>query len=240
MIELPKEKVKAQTTNPKKLVIYSPPKAGKTTALSFLPNNLIIDLEGGADFLDALKIRINNLDELNELCTAIEEAGKPYTYITLDTVTALEEMVLPLAAKMYKETPMGKNFTGTDVRLLPNGAGYLYIRLAFNKVIDRVGSLSDYLILIGHIKDKFIEKKGKEVSASDIDLTGKLKSMICANADAIGYLYKENNETHLNFNGRDDLICGARPVHLRNKDLVIGVYNEEKDEFKFEWSKVYK
>jgi hypothetical protein len=36
---------------------------------------------------------------------AIREANKPYTYITIDTVTALEEMIHPLAIKLYKQTP---------------------------------------------------------------------------------------------------------------------------------------
>jgi hypothetical protein len=31
---------------------------------------------------------------------AIKEAGKPYKYVTIDTVTALEDMVMPLAIKL--------------------------------------------------------------------------------------------------------------------------------------------
>jgi len=57
------------------------------------------------------------------LANRIKEQGKPYKYVTLDTVTALEDMVKPLAAKLYRETPMGKNFSGDDVIKLPNGAG---------------------------------------------------------------------------------------------------------------------
>ena len=47
-----------------------------------------------------------------------------YKYITIDTISALEEnYAIDLALKIYKDTPMGKNFQGTDVRTLPNGAG---------------------------------------------------------------------------------------------------------------------
>jgi hypothetical protein len=38
--------------------------------------------------------------------------------------------------------------------LLPQGAGYQYIRLAVRKVIDMFKELTDNLILIGHTKDK--------------------------------------------------------------------------------------
>ena len=47
MIVLPTEKVKAKVNNPRFLIIYGRPKAGKTSCVSALENNLIIDLEGG-------------------------------------------------------------------------------------------------------------------------------------------------------------------------------------------------
>jgi hypothetical protein len=123
-IVLPTTKVKAQRVNPKRLVIYSKPKTGKTTCYAGLENNLILDLENGTDFLEALKIPINNLQELLDAGKAIREANKPYTYITIDTVTALEEMIQPLAIKIYRGTPMGKNYDGDNITTLPNGAGY--------------------------------------------------------------------------------------------------------------------
>ncbi len=126
-IVLPTKKVKAERQNPKRIVIYSKPKTGKTTAYAGLDNNLILDLENGADYVDALKVNINSLQELLDTGKAIKEAGKPYKFITVDTVTALEDMIMPLAIKLYKQTPMGKNFDGDTVITLPNGAGYLYI-----------------------------------------------------------------------------------------------------------------
>ena len=104
-IVLPTTKVKAQRANPKRLVIYSKPKTGKTTCYAGLENNLILDLEHGADFIEALKVPITSLQELLDTGKAIREANKPYTYITIDTVTALEEMIHPLAIKLYKQTP---------------------------------------------------------------------------------------------------------------------------------------
>ena len=101
-MELPKDIIKASAINPKTLIVYSKPKVGKTTLFANLKNNLIIDIENGSDYLDALKIKANNIEELYEIGKKIKEAGNPYQYITLDTVTALEEMVLPLALKMYK------------------------------------------------------------------------------------------------------------------------------------------
>lgn len=110
MIELPKGKIKADSKSPRKLILFSQPKAGKTTALSLLPDSLLIDLEGGSDFLDAVKVKINNAGELKELIQTLKKAnadkgGYVYKYGIIDTVTALEDMVLPVALAMYKATP---------------------------------------------------------------------------------------------------------------------------------------
>ena len=220
-IVLPKKKVSATRTNPKRMIIYSKPKTGKTAAFAGLDDNLIIDLENGSDYVEALKVKANSLEELIAIGKQIKEQGKPYKYVTLDTVTALEDMVKPLAAKLYRETPMGKNFSGDDVIKLPNGAGYLYIRQAFFQVLDFVDTLADTVILSGHIKDKQVDDKGELVMSANIDLTGKIKSLICANADAIGYMFRKGDKVILSFKTNDEVTCGARPEHLRNQEIVI-------------------
>ena len=70
-LTLPKQVVKAARKSPKNMIIYGPPKIGKTTALSQLENCLIIDLEDGSDMVDALKIKVNNLAELAQVGKAI-------------------------------------------------------------------------------------------------------------------------------------------------------------------------
>ena len=238
-LTLPTTKIKAERVNPKRLIIYSKPKTGKTTAYAGLKNNLIIDLENGAEYVEALKIKVDNLQDLLNAGKAIKEEGKPYDYVTIDTVTALEEMVKPLALKLYKKTSMGKNYQGDDVITLPNGAGYLYIRQAFFQVLDFIDTLAPHIILSGHIKDKVVDDAGEMVMSANIDLTGKIKSLICANADAIGYMYRKGNETILNFKNNDAVTCGARPKHLRNEEIVISEMNE-KGEIKTHWNKIYK
>jgi hypothetical protein len=235
---LPTKKVAAKSHSPRKLIIYSKPKVGKTSALAELENALIIDLERGTDFLDAMKVQVNDLAELRKVGDAIVAAGKPYKYVVIDTVTKLEEMCLPLALTMYKKTPMGKSFDGTNVLTLPNGAGYLYLREAIESVVRYVETLSDRIIYLGHIKLKAIEKNGKEVNAADLDLTGKIKSMMSADVDAIGMLYRDGSKNILSFKTTDDIICGARPQHLKNQEIVLSEI-DEKGKMKVNWDKVF-
>jgi len=204
-----------------------------------LDNNLIIDLENGTDYVDALKIKANNLKELLDIGKQVIAAGKPYKFITIDTVTALEEMVAPLAVKKYRNTPMGKNFDGDNVITLPNGAGYLYIREAFFDILNYVDTLAEHVILSGHIKDKQVDDKGEMVMSANIDLTGKIKSLICANADAIGYMFRKGNNVILSFKTNEETTCGARPDHLRNAEIVLSEINE-KGEVVTHWDEVYK
>lgn len=159
MIVLPKEKVKAKVENPRFLILFGKPKAGKTTLVAALEYNLIIDLEGGSEFLEALAVQARSVNDLGDIANAIREeikatGNKPYKYITIDNATRLEEMCMSFAIQLYKATPMGKKYEGTDLRTLPNGSGYLYIRQAVRKVIDMFRGLCDNFILIGHTKDK--------------------------------------------------------------------------------------
>lgn len=230
-INLPTSKIKASRKSPKNFVLYGQPKVGKTSALAQLDNCLIIDLEDGTDMIDALKIKVKNLSELAKVGREIINQGKPYKYIAIDTVTQLEVWCEPEAKKIYQNTPMGKNFdkeqAGASILTLPNGNGYMYLRMAFKEWIRRLDSLADHIILVGHLKESKIEKKGKEVTYKDLDLTGKLKNITCANADAIGYVFRENDTTMISFDSLGDIQAGSRCDHLKGQT------------FPLEWDKIF-
>lgn len=252
MIELPKQKLKATRVNPKKIILFSNPKTGKTEACAALPNNLILDLEKGSEFVDALKINILEISEkegkspltiLKEVITQIKEANKQkgdyvYKYITIDTVTALEDISLELANNIYRKTPMGRNWQGDDVTKLPNGAGYQYLREAMDIILNEIEPLCDTLIILGHLKGKFVEKEGKEMEARGLALTGKIASILCSQVDAIGYVYRDDNKTLINFAPSEALIVGSRPEHLKNQ--IITLIESDKDgKLTIDWSKIF-
>lgn len=224
----------------------------KTQAVAALEGNLILDLEDGSQFVDAMKINIRKLakDEnktpliiLKEVINKISEANKAkgdfvYKYITIDTVTALEDISLELANKLYQGTPMGRNWIGDDVTKLPNGAGYQYLRNAMDIILNEIEQLCDTLIILGHIKGKFIEKEGKEMEARGLALTGKIASILCANVDAIGYVYREENKTLVNFAPSESLVVGSRPDHLKNKIITL-IESDDNGTLTIDWSKIF-
>lgn len=241
---LPTKPIPAVSVNPKFLILYGRPKAGKTSAVAQLESNLIIDLEGGSQFIDAMAVQARSVKDLGEIAQAIRAENNKvghnfYKHITIDNATRLEEICLPYAKTLYMQTPVGKNYKGDDVRTLPNGSGYMYIRQAVRKVIDMFKDLCDEFILIGHVKDVQIEQNGEELSEMALDLVGKLSSIICGEADAVGYLYRKGNKTHISFKGGDGTIKEARAPHLRGQDIIIATGNEDGTITTY-WNKIYK
>jgi hypothetical protein len=234
-VVLPTNIVKALTKSPKNLIIFSKPKVGKTTLLAKLDNCLIIDLESGTDYVDAMKIKASNVTELSNIARAIVDKGRPYKYVAVDTITALEEMCIPLAEYNYSKSSMGTNWFKAgggkekygSILNMANGAGYPWLRQAFETMLSMLKGLAPHVILVGHIKDTMLEKNGAEFNSLDLDLTGKLKRITTSNADAIGYLYRKGNKNILSFKTADDIACGARPEHLRNQEIVVSEIKED-------------
>lgn len=235
MITLPTEKVKAKTGNPKITVLFGKPKSGKTSFVSSIENNLIIDLEEGSLYLDALAVQAKTIDNLRDIVSQLKESIKEnnifmYKYITIDSGTALEEIARDYALKLYQKTPTAKRKDGSlfndDILTLPNGGGYYWLREAFEKMYKPFISLCENLIIICHCKDKLINDNGKELSEMSMDLTGKIARILSSKADAIGYVYRKKNKTVINFNGGGDTICESRCNHLRGKEIVVAESDE--------------
>lgn len=194
--------------------------------------------------MDAMAIQARTINDLGEIAQAIraknDEVGHSfYKRITVDNATRLEDICLDYAASLYRKTELGKTWKGTDVTTLPRGAGYKYLRDAVKRVIDMFKDLCDEFILIGHVKDSIIEKDGGEVSAKEIDLVGKLGKIVCGMADAVGYVYRKGNETHISFKGGvDDTIMEARAKHIAGKDVIIATGDENGD-ITTHWERIY-
>ena len=228
-INLPKNKIPAETQDPKYLILFGLPKVGKTTVLSTLDNNLILDFENGSTYVDALKIKIDNLQTLKEVIKAIKEAGRPYRYITIDTITAVEEIAKPVAMNLYKNSPIySERYANvSDITRLPNGSGYTFLRQAVEAIVDLIASAADNIIICGHVRDASLNDN-LDGTVKDLDLTGKLKRILSARSDAIGFVHRDDDSNLcINFGQDGEILTGARPQHLANKDIIVAERNED-------------
>lgn len=239
-IELPKTKIPAETQDPKYLILFGLPKVGKTTILSTLENNLILDMENGSTYVDALKVKITSLKDLKEVCKAIREAGNPYKYITIDTITAVEEMAKPLAINLYQQSPIysDKYADVKDPTKLPNGSGYAFLRDGIEMIIDMVSKCAPNIIICGHVKDAALNEAAAN-NVKTLDLTGKISRILSAKSDAIGFVHRdENSNLCIQFGTDGEVLTGARPKHLANKDIIVA---ERQDDGSFvsRWDRIY-
>jgi hypothetical protein len=240
-IVLPKEPIKATRKSPRILVLYGMPKVGKTKSLAELKDCLIIDAEGGSEMHDSMRLSANSTKDIYDIRNAIIEEGKaraakgmtesdrfPYKYIALDTLDKIEEFAEVSATTKYKASVLGKKFEGRSVLELPNGSGYYYLRNELNDIVNDIAKVCPRLILITHIKEKLLNKGGEDVKVNDISLTGKMGSIICAKADAIGYMYHpQGKDLMVSFETQESTVMGARVPHLAGQKFV------------FDWNKIY-
>jgi deferrochelatase/peroxidase EfeB len=98
--------------------------------------------------------------------------------------------------------------------------------------------LTENLILIGHTKDKMINKNGEDLTEMSLDLVGKLGDIVCGEADAVGFMYRKGNQTIVNFTSGDDTTKGARASHLREQKIVLAE-SDENNHLTFHWDKIY-
>lgn len=239
-IVLPTTKIPAENQDPKYLIIFGLPKVGKTTILSTLENNLILDMENGTTYVDALKVKINSLKDLNEVCKAIKEANYPYKYITIDTITAVEEMAKPLALNLYQKSPIysDKYADVTDITNLPSGQGYSWLRSAVEMIIDKIAACAPNIIICGHVKDAALSE-GATMNVKTLDLTGKISRILSAKSDAIGFVHRdENSNLCIQFGADGEILTGARPKHLANKDVIVAEHNDD-GTFTPHWERIY-
>ena len=258
----------ASTQNPRKLFLFSHTKVGKTTLLQGLKRCLIIDTEDGSEFIEGYKINVMKIANSHEFQSKLDEAVKPiapsvvlkqiadeirttnekikgyaYDYIAFDTVTGIEKYAHSVATYLYKNTNIGKNYGGDDVVMdLPQGGGYGWLRKAYQKILSNFDGLAGKcVIFLGHVKNSSILKDGKELSAQDVALTGRLKQIMASDVDAIGYLFrnKENlNQVICSFKTNPhDLATGARNAHLANAEFVLSEKGEGK--MLYNWDKIF-
>lgn len=257
-VVFPDKRRAAISQSPGILLIYGPPKIGKTEMVARLPDCLIIDTERGTREHECMPVEVETLTEFAEVTNHIrnktlelrktQPRGFVYKYIVIDTVDELEELCIRYLTAVYN-MDVEKNPTDKDgkrrsklksIYELPYGMGHWQVREEVKGRIRELGKYCRYVILISHVKDKFLtEKTGADIVDTEISLTGKLSTIIMSLASAIGYAYRDDSvmvdykgakvpQLMLSFETvQDRASAGSRSSHLAGKRIP------------FEWSKIY-
>lgn len=126
-IVLPTAISKADRVNAQNMVLFGLAKTGKTTALGQLPNCLLIDVEDGSGFIDAVKMKIPEglgpvarFQWLKDVAKQIRVAGKPYDYVAIDTFSMIDEWSEWVGTYRYMQSGQGKSFNRYNDKDHPN------------------------------------------------------------------------------------------------------------------------
>ena len=216
-----KVKRKVVSTNPSVLLLYGAPKVGKTTMLSQLDDCLIIDTERGSRMIEGYISEVNTRDELIETLLELKEnKDVKYKYVALDTIDKIAEWAEKRVCEEEGVRAIGD---------LAFGKGYGMVRDKVTQTIEAFKEVTEHLIIIGHRKVAYAVTDGSTIVVPEsIDLTGKLKNVIMSGADAIGYVYRNEDELMVSFKANDAIEAGSRCPHLKGQEV------------KFEWKNIYK
>ncbi len=221
---LKKVKRKAISENPKVMLLYGAPKVGKTTALSQLDDCLIIDTEQGANMLDGYIEQVDTRDDLINLLKKATE-GHEYTYVAIDTIDKIAE---------WAEEAVCREEQVSAIQDLAYGKGFGMVRERVLNTVKALKKIFPHVIIIGHRKwARAVVDSKAIVEPESLDLTGKLKNMLMADCDAIGYVYRDDEKKKLmiSFKANEALEAGSRSPHLRGKEMELKwnqIYKEKK------------
>jgi hypothetical protein len=195
-------------------------------------SGLIIDTEQGHRKLSGIIAEINNRDELIMLMEELRlpENVNRFRFGIVDTIDKIVDWI---EAQVLLEN------NATNLSDIPYGGGFYMVRTRITNFLLWLKATFQYSIIIGHLKRREIGGETEKIVKPDtLDLNGKLKNLIMADADAIGYVYRgKDQELRVSFKSNGDITeAGSRCIHLRNADVMLA----DADGTFVDWSQIYK
>ena len=171
---------------------------------------------------------VETVSSREDLIKLLKEAqdGHEFKYAAIDTIDKIA---------IWAEKAVCEEEGVSAVQDLAFGKGFAMVR---EKVLNTVNILKEifpHVIIIGHRKwARAVVDSKAIVEPESLDLTGKLKNMLMADCDAIGYVYRddENKKLMVSFQANEALEAGSRSPHLRGKEIELTWNNIYKKESK--------
>lgn len=144
----------------KKILIWGPPKSGKTELSCSFPEPIVLDTENGTDFLHGKKdffvSSIKSIEDMNVALISVEKQKLTGTLI-VDSMTDIWYMlVLDWTRKLTKE----KNERGQSYKLNPTDFGF--IKRDFREIIMKILGMEMDVVFTAKKRD-IVEKLGNTI-----------------------------------------------------------------------------
>lgn len=184
-IELPTEKtLPVDDVGLTTMLLYGPPKIGKSTIANSFPEALFVATEEGLKFQESYKVGISNWEDFKELCAKLRKEKHRFKSIVIDTADLLFKVAEDYICKKHGiEHPSDLEY----------GKGWGFLRDEFQKAItplavpEKTGEVRFGLLFISHARD--VEVKGRIIKThrTVCTLSGTARKVLLPLVDCIGY-----------------------------------------------------
>ncbi len=178
-ITLPSAKTKPSLDlSGKTILVYGPPKIGKSTFASKFPDALFLECEPGLNQLEVFKVPTYSWTDFLAACKLVAAGDHRFKTIVIDTVdNAFKYCSDAICAKH------GIEYEGD----LEHGKGWAFVKNEWHRVLTRLASLSTGLVLISHAVDKQIKTRTEEYTKTQPSLPDRARNVVLGLVDMILY-----------------------------------------------------
>lgn len=191
-----------------RLVIYGPPKVGKSTFATQNKDALVIDCDNnGTAFLNCLRVPVFSWDELKktlgEVAKERQDGNHRFKTIILDTVDG--------AYQFCRQAVCAANGVAHESEDKAFGRLWDMVKTEWMKMVTYTQSLDVGLWMVSHSTQKEVKISGVKRTVTTTSLSGTAQRMIMALADEIIYIESEEDGSRtLYLIPQDGLECGGR------------------------------
>jgi len=169
------------------MLLYSPPKTGKTVLAASFPDAVFLATEPGQKFISVSMMYDRVLQNWNEFYQAaielVDDNCKTYKTIVIDTVDNLYRFCLAHICKAHGIDSPGD---------MGHGKGWDLLKTELTRPILRLATVGYGIIFISHSKEIQIDIKGKDkYTKISPTMSEACRKLVLPLSDIIGYLTKE-------------------------------------------------
>lgn len=231
--------LKQATPTSPKFMVYSLPGVGKTTLASKLKNSFIVDIEGGANYIDTPRTeQITTLDEFYDVMVELWKAPKrEYDYVVIDTVDWLVRLIVEKVAGIDKkhldETLNRSNGGyGNGKQVLENHVRTRLLPMMVEMIKKGYG-----ICLLAHADKKdMLDSDGTTIEQITPKIDQNTLNAFVEWCDGIYYLKKDNADNRILQLESDDIALAKNrmsmkgEVNLSDVDINKVITNKLKEE----------
>lgn len=174
-------------TEPPRILLYGPEKAGKTTLASEFPNPVFLQIEDGTGALELDTFgKLTSYTDVVDAISALMTEEHNFRTVVLDSVSALQPLI-------WAETGERGDDKGNKKQRIEDfgyGKGYTYALAVWQEILDGLNTLrlerGMTIIMIAHSKiDRFDDPETVGYSRYEIDLHEKARDLLKRDSDVI-------------------------------------------------------